>query len=66
MLLLSKVINIDIISNRRLKAMYLRALIYEQQGRNELAKNQLMQTASKGGPWAVRAKQKLDENYDYQ
>jgi tetratricopeptide (TPR) repeat protein len=63
MLILSKVINYDAISSERLKAMYLRAEIYEAQGRRELARRQLQATANKGGPWAIKAKEKLDKDY---
>jgi len=63
MRLLSKVINADVISSLRLKAMFLRANLYEQQGRPELALKQLESTARKGGEWAQKAKEKL-ENYD--
>lgn len=65
MLILSKVINYDAVSSERLKAMFLRAEIYEKQGRFELARRQLEATAKKGGPWAMRAKTKLEENYVY-
>ncbi len=65
MLILSKVINHDAVSSERLKAMFLRAEIYEKQGRFELARRQLEATAKKGGPWAMKAKSKLEENYVY-
>lgn len=63
MLLLSKVINEDAVSGLRLKAMYLRAEVYEKQGRRELARNQLEATMKKGGEWAAKAKQKLEQEY---
>jgi|GEM_PF-815901 len=65
MVILSKVINDDTISTLRLKAMYLRAEIYEQQGRTELAIKQLEATAKKGGPWASEAKEKLVRDYGF-
>lgn len=65
MLLLSQAINSDEISSLRIKAMYLRADIYKQQGRKELARKQLEATSQKGGEWALKAKQKLDEDYGY-
>lgn len=65
MLILSKVINNDAISSLRMKAMYLRADIYEQQGRPELARKQLQATSKGGGEWALKAKKKLEENYGY-
>ncbi len=64
MRLLSRVINDDVISAVRIKAMYLRAEIYELQNRPELALKQLEATASKGGEWSQKAKEKL-ENYVY-
>lgn len=63
MLILSKAINDDAISSLRVKAMYLRAEIYALQGRHELARKQLEATSKKGGEWAMKAKQKLDEEY---
>lgn len=66
MLILSKVINYDAVSAERLRAMYLRANIYESQGRKDLARRQLQATASKGGPWSLKAKEKLDKYYGYQ
>ncbi|MGA8163678.1 MAG: tetratricopeptide repeat protein [Waddliaceae bacterium] len=65
MLLLSRVINYHAISGQRLKAMYLRAEIYEKQERYELAKLQLEATAKKGGEWSLKAKEKLEERYAY-
>lgn len=66
MLVLSQAINEDAISNLRLKAMYLRAEIYQEQGRNELARKQLEATAKKGGKWGLKAKEKLEKDYGYQ
>jgi tetratricopeptide (TPR) repeat protein len=60
MLILSHIINYDAVSSLRLKAMFLRAEIYEQQGRFELAKKQLESIAKKGGEWALKAQSKLD------
>lgn len=65
MLTLSKVINDNAISGLRLKAMYLRSEIYEQQGRFELARKQLEATARKGGEWGVTARTKLEKDYGY-
>lgn len=65
MLMLSKAINEDVISPLRLKAMYLRAEIYEMEGRNELAVKQLEATAKKGGLWANKAKEKLERDYGF-
>lgn len=66
MLLLSKAINDDAISSLRIKAMYLRAEIYALQGRHELARKQLEAASKNGGEWALKAKNKLDEDYGYQ
>lgn len=64
-LLLSKVVNDDAVSSLRIKAMYLRAEIYESQGRRELARKQLESTSKKGGEWALKAKAKLDQDYGH-
>jgi len=60
MRMLSKVINADVASPLRLDAMYLRAEIYELQGRPELAMRQLEAAAKKGEP---RSQQKLRIEY---
>lgn len=60
-LILSKVINDDAISGLRIKAMYLRAEIYERQKRPELARKQLESIVKKGGVWAKKAQEKLDK-----
>lgn len=65
MRLLSRVINEDAISPLRIKAMFLRAEIYEMQGRPELALKQLEAAARKGGEWAQKAKEKLETVYGY-
>lgn len=65
MKLLSRVINDDVISPLRIKAMFLRAEIYEQQQRPELAIKQLEATARKGGEWAQKAQEKLEKTYGY-
>ncbi|MCP5469760.1 MAG: tetratricopeptide repeat protein [Chlamydiales bacterium] len=63
MRLLSKAINADIASPLRLKAMLLRADLYELQERPELAYRQLESVARMGGEWGEKAKQKLRTNY---
>lgn len=63
MLVLSDVVNSDFISSLRVKAMYFRALIYESQGRPELARRQLEAALSKGGEWAAKAKDKWTKEY---
>ena len=66
MLILSKAINEDAVSGLRVKAMYLRAEVYQQQGRHELAQKQLEATSRKGGEWAFKAKEKLEQDYGYE
>lgn len=65
MLVLSKVVNDEAISNLRVKAMYLRADIYILQGRPELAMKQLEATARKGGEWSKKAKNRLEQEYGF-
>lgn len=63
MLVLSKVINDDSISHLRLKAMFLRAALYEKMGRPELARRQLESVAKMSGEWAEQAKIRLVNDY---
>lgn len=65
MTVLSQVVNDPAISSTRLRAMYLRAEIYQLQGRHDLAVKQLEATASKGGEWALKAQETLESNYGY-
>lgn len=65
MLYLTKAINEDAVSGLRIKAMYVRAEIYELQGRFELARKQLEATSHKGGEWAKKAKEILKDKYGY-
>ncbi|MDB6080815.1 MAG: hypothetical protein JWO53_87, partial [Chlamydiia bacterium] len=60
MVLLSQIINNNTASQLRIKAMLLRAEIYELQKRNDLAIKQLEAAATKGGEWGEQAKQKLE------
>jgi len=60
MRLLSDIINEDAVSALRIKAMFLRAEIYEHQGRRELAMRQLEAAAKKGGLWGKKAEEKLN------
>lgn len=62
-LILSKVINDDAISALRVKAMYLRAEVYELQKRPELARRQLESMVKKGGIWAKKAQEKLEKDF---
>lgn len=62
---LSRVINDDTVSGLRLKAMLLRAEIYEQQGRPELAQKQLTALLRTGGEWSNIAREKLEKEYGY-
>lgn len=59
MMLLSKVVNADSASQLRIKAMVLRADIYELQHRQDLAIKQLEAAAKKGGEWGLEAEKKL-------
>lgn len=65
MLMLSRVINDEAASPLRVKAMLLRAELYELQGRSDLAIKQLEAAAKKGGLWASKAKERLKHEYDY-
>ncbi len=65
MLSLSKIINEGIVSNLRVKAMYLRAEIYELQGRQELAQRQLEAASKKGGEWARMSQDRLIAEYGF-
>lgn len=60
-LILSKVINDDSVSGLRIRAMFLRAEMYALQGRHELSRKQLEAIAKKGGEWALKAKEKLEQ-----
>lgn len=60
---LSHAVNYHAISPYRLKAMYHRVMIYEAQGRKELARNQLETMAKNQGEWAEKARTKLREDY---
>lgn len=62
-LILSKVINDDSVSSLRIRAMFLRAEIYELQGRFDLARRQLESASKKGGSWGIIAKEKLEKEY---
>ncbi len=61
MKILSKIINDEVISPLRIKAMILRSEIYQLQGRHELARKQLISASLKGGEWGAKAKKKLEE-----
>jgi len=64
MVVLSKVINQDVASSLRLKAMFLRSHIYQKQHRDELAFRQLEALAKQQGEWAEKAKKELAA-YEY-
>lgn len=66
MLQLSEVANYNTASSLRLKALFLRAEIYREQGRNSLAQKQLESIALKGGEWALKAKEQLDKYYGFE
>lgn len=68
MLQLSSVVDYQAASSLRLKAMYLRAEIYQLQGRPNLAKKQLESLSLIGGskdPWALKAKDLLRQDYGF-
>lgn len=65
MLSLSKAINEGVVSNLRVKAMVLRAEIYELQGRRDLAQKQLEAASKKGGEWGKIAQEKLIKDYGF-
>lgn len=65
MRLLSQIINYDSDSTLRVHAMYLRAVVYEEQGKRDMALRQLRSTATKSGIWATQAQRKLDTDYGF-
>jgi len=66
MVVLSRVINDNIASSLRLKAMFLRAEMYSLKKRHDLAIKQLEACAKKGGEWGKKAREKLENEYGYQ
>lgn len=58
-LALAKVINSDVASFCRIKAMMMRGEIYQKQGRWELASKQLKAVVARGGLWAPHAERVL-------
>lgn len=63
--ILTQVTNENVISNLRLKAMFLRSELYALQNRPELERNQLKALAKKGGEWAQKARETLETKYGY-
>lgn len=63
--ILTQVTHENVISALRLKAMYLRSELYALQNRPELERNQLIALSKKGGEWASKARQTLEEKYGY-
>lgn len=61
---LSEVINENTVSEKRIEAMYKRALIYEKQNRQDLALRQLDACKHKGGEWGNKAALHLKEKYE--
>jgi len=61
---LSEVINENTVSEKRIEAMYKRALIYERQNRQDLALRQLEACKQKGGEWGSKAAAHLKEKYE--
>jgi tetratricopeptide (TPR) repeat protein len=66
MVILSRVINDNLASSLRLKAMFLRAELYGLKKRHDLAIKQLEACAKKGGEWGKKAREKLEYEYGYQ
>lgn len=64
-LLLSQAVNDSCVSSQRIKAMYLRAEMYQKTNRQEQARRQLEAAAKKGGEWSQKAKEKLERDYGY-
>ena len=60
LLTLSEIINENCVSERRIEAMYQRALIYEKQNRFDLALRQLDACRLKGGKWGEAAMKKWE------
>lgn len=65
MLVFSEAANYPAVSHLRLKAMLLRAEIYLAQGRLKLARKQLESLKLKGGEWAMKAEEILDQEFGY-
>lgn len=63
-LVLSRIINEEKEPKLKGKAMYLRAEVYEKQGKGELAKKQLEAAAKHGGEWARMSQDRLIAEYD--
>lgn len=62
-LALSKAVNSSVASSQRLRAMCLRAVLYEIEGREDLAFKQWEAVKTKGGHWGYLAKLKLRKDY---
>lgn len=60
MRMLSDVINEQVVSSQRVRAMYLRAELYFQEGKMKQALKQLEFTAKQNGEWALAAQNRLD------
>lgn len=63
--ILTQVTHEKVISGLRLKAMFLRSELYALQNRPELERNQLIALSKKGGEWALKARQTLEQKYGY-
>ncbi|MFN4174489.1 MAG: tetratricopeptide repeat protein [Parachlamydiaceae bacterium] len=61
---LSEVINENAVSEKRIEAMYKRAMLYEKQNRQDLAHRQLEACKQKGGEWGMKAAAHLKEKYE--
>lgn len=63
MLTLAEVINSEAISALRIKAMFIRSLIYQEIGKEKLAKRQYDAVMEKGGQWAAQEKSQWTKEY---
>lgn len=66
LLTLSEVINSDFASPCRIKAMVMRALIYEKEGKQKLAQRQYESAFLKGGAWAQSMKETWTKEFNPQ
>lgn len=64
MLVLADVINSEAISSLRIKAMFIRSLIYQDLGKEKLAKRQYDAVMEKGGTWATQEKNRWIKEYN--
>lgn len=66
MRLLSQIINYPAVSSIRLEAMWERAQLYKEDGKEILARKQLEALARKGGAFGQKAEQQLEQMYGFE